>query len=29
MTQENFTTSFTVGQTPEQVFAAINNVRGW
>jgi len=29
MTQANFTTSFTVGQTPEQVFAAINNVRGW
>lgn len=26
---ESFTTAFTVDQTPEQAFAAINNVRGW
>ncbi|SDR72984.1 Uncharacterized conserved protein YndB, AHSA1/START domain [Opitutus sp. GAS368] len=27
--QKNYTTAFTVDQTPEAVFAAINNVRGW
>jgi Activator of Hsp90 ATPase homolog 1-like protein len=26
---QNLTHSFTVDQTPEQAFAAINNVRGW
>jgi len=25
----NYTTAFTVEQTPEQVFAAVNDVRGW
>jgi hypothetical protein len=29
MNDRNFSTSFTVDQTPEQAFAAINNVRGW
>lgn len=29
MTDQSFATSFTVDQTPEAAFAAINNVRGW
>jgi len=29
MSEQNYTMSFTVGQSPEEVFAAINNVRGW
>ena len=29
MDYRNFTTTFTVDHTPEEAFAAINNVRGW
>ncbi|THD46574.1 MAG: SRPBCC domain-containing protein [Bradyrhizobium sp.] len=29
MSQPNLTASFTVDQTPEEAFAAINNVRAW
>jgi hypothetical protein len=29
MDAQNFTAVFTVDQTPEEVFSAINNVRGW
>jgi len=29
MSEQSFKASFTVEQTPEEVFAAINNVRGW
>lgn len=29
MTDNSFATTFAIDQTPEQAFAAINNVRGW
>jgi uncharacterized protein YndB with AHSA1/START domain len=29
MSEQDFTTTFTVDNTPEEVFAAINDVRGW
>jgi uncharacterized protein YndB with AHSA1/START domain len=29
MTEKNYTISYTVDQSPEEVFRAINNVRGW
>jgi len=29
MTEQNYTTSFTVDQTPEEVFAAVANPRAW
>ena len=29
MNSRNYTAAFTVDQTPEEAFAAINNVRGW
>lgn len=29
MKKDGFTASFTVAQTPNEVFTAINNVRGW
>ena len=29
MSEQNFTVAFSVDQTPEEAFDAINNVRGW
>ncbi len=29
MSDQNYTTSFTVDQSPEEVFTVVNNVRGW
>ncbi len=29
MTNQNFTMTFSVDQTPEEAFGAIKNVRGW
>jgi len=29
MSEQNYTVSFTVDQSPDEVFAAVNNVRGW
>jgi hypothetical protein len=29
MNAQNFSTTFTVDRTPQEAFAAINNVRGW
>ena len=29
MSSQNFSVTYSVDQTPEQAFAAINNVRGW
>ncbi len=29
MSSQDYTTSFTVDQSPQEVFAAVNNVRGW